>query len=475
MRVALLISGYLRTFKFNFNNLQERIIKRFDNVDVYIHLTLDENLSDRYLNIHNVEEDISFIRNNLNPMCLITEANLNISTDNKENNTINTWLKYFKLNQIKQDNEKEFGIYDMVIKYRPDLNIFSDELFIDDLTKDIVYIPLDAKIDIQKLKNPSDRYLCDVLAYGNSISMDKYFNIYLTIKNLINKYGNSSETLLFHYCLQNNIQYKLINVDYGIFLSSCNVFAICGDSGSGKTTLSNILLQYFSNSFLLECDRYHKWERGNDNWEKITHLNPDANYITKIKEDIFSLKLGKSIYQVNYNHDNGKFTNPEEIKPSNNLIVCGLHSLYGNNDCLYDFKVFIDTDDLLKNKWKINRDVMERGHEVSSIIKQIENRRDDFNKFIYPQRIKSDIIVNFFINDQDEIALRLHINKKYNILSLFIKLNDKNIKYSVIDDGIFTSITFNKYIKSDLWNNEKMPIRGDFYDYILFFIFNIKK
>ena len=74
----------------------------------------------------------------------------------------------------------------------------------------------------------------------------------------------------------------LIDINYYVVLSLCNTIAITGDSGTGKTTISNILKELFSDSFVLECDRYHKWERNDENWKKYTHLNPDANYITKM-------------------------------------------------------------------------------------------------------------------------------------------------------------------------------------------------
>ena len=89
-----------------------------------------------------------------------------------------------------------------------------------------------------------------------------------------------------------------------ISICRCNVVAICGDAGSGKSTLADMLKKRFSNSSTLECDRYHKWERNDENWNKFTHLNPDANYIARMNSDIFDLKIGKSVYCVGYNQRN---------------------------------------------------------------------------------------------------------------------------------------------------------------------------
>ena len=181
MKTALLISGYLRTFKFNLDNILNKIISQFDEVDVYIHLTTNEKLNDRYLNIHKMSSDIKIIRQKLNPVCLICEPNLIVSSTATTNNIINSWIKYYKLNQIKKCNEAMSGKYDLVIKYRPDLHIFSGNFNTSSITSDVVYIPKDAKIDVDKLKHKTNKYVCDILAYGNSFIMDKYFNIYLCL------------------------------------------------------------------------------------------------------------------------------------------------------------------------------------------------------------------------------------------------------------------------------------------------------
>ena len=464
MKVAVLISGYLRTFKINLSNFQEKIIDKFENVDIYIHITDNEENDDKYLNINN---DIRFITDNLKPVFLTHETNLKISNNKKENDLLNTWVKYYKLNEIKKINETIFGKYDMVIKYRPDLNIISDI----DFNNDKIYIPKDSKIDKSKLDNIDDPYICDTFAYGSSEQMDKYFDFYLSIKDLIITNGYTPETLLHYYLKNNNIRHQICDIEYNIILSLCNVFAIAGDSGSGKTTLGDLLKKYFSNSFMFECDRYHKWERGNENWNKITHLNPNANYIAKMSEDIFDLKVGKTIYQVNYDHDTGRFTEKEKIEKSDNLIVCGLHSLYSNNNEVYNLKIFMDTDIKLKTKWKIDRDTSKRGYSISKIMKQIEDRKEDYLKFIFPQRDKSDIIINFTLNDNDEINLTIFFNKKLNISKLINNLIKYNIDIDFKEDLNFNKIKFCEYKYCELFERTKL---NNFYDYIIYLILNIQ-
>ncbi len=481
MRVALLIAGYLRTFKHNIDNLKEHILDVFPGVDIYVHLTKNEDSEDKYYNNVNIEEDIKFINTELNPRALLVEANQNFWPDEKDRTTLyNQWAKFSKLNTLKQMNERINRVeYDMVIKYRPDLNFISSDIFPQDLSTLSLHIPQDSKIDRLKLRSTDDNYICDAFAYGTSATMDQYFALYDNLGPLVKKYGTVSETLLAEYLSQEKIDYKLIDINYRILLSSCNIFAIAGDSGSGKSTLGKLLKTCFNNSFMLECDRYHKWERGDHNWKTYTHLNPEANFLEKMVDDIFDLKVGKQIYHVDYDHKTGKFTDQEIIDPSDNIIICGLHSLYTHQDNPYNLKIFIDTDTTLKTKWKIKRDVLERGHPLENVLLQIEKRRDDYERFILPQRENSDLIINFFtdedlnlddLNTQDNIKLRLLIDKKYNInkalkyLMTYVPIKVKAIRG-------FNEIIISEYKPTPRYKN--LPQIGDFYDYILYFIFSI--
>ena len=322
-----------------------------------------------------------------------------------------------------------------------------------------VYIPSDSKIDILKLRNKKDKYLCDIIAYGDTNSMNYYFNLYKNLNGLIKKHGHCSETLLYHYL--RGITYKKLDIDYSVILSTCNIISISGNSGSGKTTLSNYLHKDISNSFILECDRYHKWERGNENWKKCTHLNPGANYITKMQKDVFDLKIGKNIYQVDYDHKTGKFTNEELIESKDTVVVCGLHSLYNDNS---NFNIFMDTMEELNIIWKIKRDIKKRGYTIEKVLDSIEKRKNDFIKYILPQKNKADIIVNFYTDDKIsftnleknyEIKLNIFINKKYDITFLLLDTNN----FIILDEKNYYKIDIVKP-KEDYYNTIKYIIKN---------------
>lgn len=480
MSVAILISGYLRFYDNLIYFIEREIIPNFDECDIFLHITKNENKEDKYFNLIDEDNDIKKIVSLLKPKTILIESNEKYSNDKNVNATINQWAKLFRLNHIKKIHElSKNKKYDFVIRLRPDLNIQKNDIFKIPYEKNVVYLPKDSKIDKTKLLNHYDNFVCDAFAFGSSEIMDKYFSIYEDIADKIEKYGYVSETLLYNYLTNFNINYKFLDIEYTFVLSKCNVFAICGDSGSGKSTLSNILKSYFTDSFMLECDRYHKWERNDNNWSNYTHLNPIANYIEKLKEDVFNLKIGKEVYHVDYNHKTGKFTELKQIDPSNNLIVCGLHTIYDDNiNFVYDVKIFMDPQKELKHKWKIIRDVKERGYNINNVIESIKIRELDYNRYILPQKSNADIVVNFFsknpvdiydLEKEDEISLRLILNKKLNLDKIKNFLYENNIKFSMVNSGISAEFIFDEFKALPNLPNQE----NSFYDYICFFIFNI--
>ena len=388
MKIAILMSGYLRSIKENYNNLKQYLLNDND-TDIYIHITKSDD--PKYMNSKITMDELHKL---LKPKHMIVSNNYNLHDNIIINNLLNQNYKYYLLNEHRKIVEKSENIkYDIVVKIRPDVYLQSPLCM--NVISNNIYIPSDSKIDNTKLTIPTDNYICDIIAYGNPEIMDKYFNFYNELLQLIQQYGYVNETLLYHYLQHNAIEYTFIDIDYIVILSLCNTIAITGDSGSGKTTISNIIKKMFNNSFVLECDRYHKWERNNENWKEITHLNPEANYITKMTADVFNLKLGKNIYQVDYDHKTGKFTDNELIESSENIVVCGLHSLY-IPDNIINIKIYVDTDDNLRIPWKIKRDISKRGYTIEQIVNQINMRKSDFDKYIYPQREKSDIIIHYY-------------------------------------------------------------------------------
>lgn len=176
------------------------------------------------------------------------------------------------------------------------------------------------------------------------------------------------------------------------------LIGIGGDSASGKHTLLKILriLVGKSRSIPILGDDFHKWERGNQNWSVYTHLNPQANELHKNAEMAVALKDGNAIQMVHYDHSTGKFSNPETIESNKFIFFVGLHPFYLKKmRDLIPVKIFMEPDEALRRYWKIQRDVQKRGYGARQVVRQIELREEDKQKYIAPQKEFADLIIRY--------------------------------------------------------------------------------
>jgi len=176
------------------------------------------------------------------------------------------------------------------------------------------------------------------------------------------------------------------------------IISISGPSGVGKTTISNLIMSVLDagSTTIISGDDAHRWERGNDNWKKFTHLNPAANNIEQDFKQLLDLKNNKQIKRRHYNHNTGMFDSPEIIIPKKNIIYEGLHGLYLKEiRGLSDIKIYVDTDEDLKIAWKMKRDMEKRGYTEEQVMIAIQRRHDDEQKYIVPQKKYADAVVKF--------------------------------------------------------------------------------
>ena len=174
---------------------------------------------------------------------------------------------------------------------------------------------------------------------------------------------------------------------------------IAGDSGAGKSRLLVMLGELLSEDHILniEGDGDHRWERGDANWKEMTHLNPRANYLYRQAEDLRILRGNNAVKRSDYDHNTGTFTAKRRLIPKPYIVMCGLHSLYlPQMRQVLDMKIYLDTDESLRCYWKLGRDQGVRGHGREEVMEQIEKRRADAEKYIYPQKQYADLVIRYF-------------------------------------------------------------------------------
>lgn len=206
------------------------------------------------------------------------------------------------------------------------------------------------------------------------------------------------------------------------------VIGIGGDSGAGKSTLmTDIKCLLGSNVTELEGDGDHKWERGDVHWQRFTHLDPKANYIHRQADQLRSLKVGKSIVRMEYDHSTGKFNKSEPIVPHDFIVLSGLHPFYlPKMRKIIDFKIYLDPDPQLRVHWKILRDLDKRGYTKEKVLEQLNKRTLDVTKYIAPQKAFADMVISYFVQDDFDVGdVNAQINVKLKvILDSSIKLEN---------------------------------------------------
>src|ERR1700693_607301 len=188
-------------------------------------------------------------------------------------------------------------------------------------------------------------------------------------------------------------------MDPGVGATRPIFVAIGGDSGSGKPTRPAGFSRVSPKSGItrLCLDDYHSLDRRERGLVGITGLNPRATDFALMENQLLALKQGRTINKPVYDHSNGTFAPREELRARDVVIVQGLHPfLVSGIRGLFDLKVWLDPEEDLKHRWKLQRDVAKRGYTAEAVRNEIETRRPDVEKYIAPQVRDADLIVRFY-------------------------------------------------------------------------------
>ncbi|MDB5287153.1 MAG: hypothetical protein JWR05_2102 [Mucilaginibacter sp.] len=249
-------------------------------------------------------------------------------------------------------------------------------------------------------------------------------------------------------------KYKIYNQPY--------LIGICGDSGSGKSTLSQgiISLLGMKNTLIVRGDDMHRWERGHEKWDEMTHLNPQANWLHRDLADLINLKAGKKIQRRSYDHSSGKFTEKISFAAQRVIVYEGLHSFYLREvSNIYDLKIFMSPSEELRRYWKIQRDVNERGHSYQKVIDAIDKRMPDAINHIIDQQAEADIIFSIILANP---GANIEDNPKENFALKVICANDIYFEELLEQVKVIANLNIDHSIDR---SKQIMIIKGDINSY----------
>lgn len=171
---------------------------------------------------------------------------------------------------------------------------------------------------------------------------------------------------------------------------------VAGDSGSGKTTFTQGVRDIFGSDLVstITLDDYHRLDREGRKREGLTALNPAANRIDRLEQDLIMLRRGVPIEKPVYNHTTGTFDPPVIFRPTKILILEGLHTLFTPTLRKYlDFTLFVDPDREVKYDWKLRRDMANRGYAKEVVLREIAEREPEYERYIAPQKKFADAVI----------------------------------------------------------------------------------
>lgn len=183
-----------------------------------------------------------------------------------------------------------------------------------------------------------------------------------------------------------------------------------GDSGAGKSTYVRAISKLLGPErvTVIGLDDYHTLDRAQRKAAGITPLNPRCNDLGLLIDHAWQLKRRETIEKPVYDHATGTFTEPESVTPRDFVILEGLHALYLEMlRAALDLKIYFDTDLELKLRWKIKRDVTDRGHTVEQVKKEIDQRQPDILAFVEPQKRYADLIITLAPKEGSEEEIKV--------------------------------------------------------------------
>ena len=178
------------------------------------------------------------------------------------------------------------------------------------------------------------------------------------------------------------------------------IIGIAGGTGSGKTTVVNKIIQRLAEKdvTILSQDAYYRdnSDLPLEERQKINFDHPDALEFELLAENIRKLKRGEAIEQPIYSYLTcTRASETTTIVPRKAIIVEGILVLWPKElRKLMDIKIFVDCEADVRLSRVIQRDMVERGRDVHTVLKRYEDTvRPSHLQFIEPTKRYADIIV----------------------------------------------------------------------------------
>lgn len=176
--------------------------------------------------------------------------------------------------------------------------------------------------------------------------------------------------------------------------------AIAGGSGSGKTTIARSVVDSVGPDSVvyLQQDAYYRDQPDLtlDERTKINYDHPDSIEMDLMVRHLEALRNGQPVERPVYDFSTHLRTDETvTVVPEPAVIVEGILVLADKQlRELFDVRVYIDTEPDVRLMRRLQRDILERGRTVESVLEQYERTvRPMHYQFVEPSKRYADIII----------------------------------------------------------------------------------
>jgi len=153
------------------------------------------------------------------------------------------------------------------------------------------------------------------------------------------------------------------------------VIGITGGSASGKTLIAHKIAKFLEEKnkevTLVSQDHFYKSVPHGTDISTYNFDDPNALDLDELHQAVSILKYGRNVLIPTYNFKIHQRDGQQEIKTARIIIVEGIF-VFNNSRLrdLFDLKIFVDASSEVRLLRRIERDIAERGRDISSIKKQ---------------------------------------------------------------------------------------------------------
>ena len=178
------------------------------------------------------------------------------------------------------------------------------------------------------------------------------------------------------------------------------IIGICGGTGSGKTTIARSIVEEVGAErvVLVEQDSYYRnlADMPLDERHQANFDHPDSIDSDMLVNHLLRLKQGLTVEMPLYDFKTHTRSNRIAIiEPKQVVIVEGI-LIFAETRILdlLDVRVYVDTPDDIRFIRRLQRDILERGRTVESVIGQYYRTvRPMHKEFVEPSKRSADIII----------------------------------------------------------------------------------